>query len=73
MKFKPGDLVRIGGCIEEWDTNYHKQGIVASCKNGNLVVNMIDPFKSGATRINWLSEDAWELCNSDGVQFMSLL
>lgn len=72
-KFKPGDMVRIGGRIAEDDPNYHKRGIVAHNDDGYLIVNMIEPFKDGKTRINWLSEAAWELCDSGGVQFVSLL
>lgn len=73
MKFKPGDMVRIGGRITADDINYHKRGIVAPYEAGCLVVNMIEPFNNGATRITWLSENAWELCSDAGVHFMSLL
>lgn len=57
MRFKPGDMVRIGGRVTANDINYHKRGIVAPYENGCLVVNMIEPFKNGATRITWLSEN----------------
>lgn len=73
MKFKPGDMVRIGGRIATDDPNYHKRGIVAPYEDGELVVNMIEPFKNGMTKITWLSETAWELCSDVGIQFMSLL
>lgn len=73
MRFVPGDMVRIGGRIADDDPNYHKRGIVAPYENGCLVVNMIEPFSNGATRITWLSEIAWELCSDAGVHFTSLL
>lgn len=73
MKFKPGDMVRIGGRITADDINYHKRGIVAPYEDGCLVVNMIEPFRNGQTRITWLSETAWELCSDAGVHFTSLL
>lgn len=47
MKFKPGDMVRIGGRITDDDPNYHKRGIVAPYEAGCLVVNMIEPFRNG--------------------------
>lgn len=71
--FKLGDLVRVGGRISEVDQNYHKRGIVKDYVGPYPVVEMIDPFEGGGVTVNWLSDTAWELCQSSTTVFNSLL
>lgn len=56
MNFKIGDAVRVGRSIPPRDSNYHKRGVVVDIKGVNLIVDMIEPFNSGATHIDWLDE-----------------
>ena len=73
MNFKIGDVVRVGGCINPKDKNYHKRGVVVDIKEGVPIVDMIEPFESGATHIPLLGEECWELDPNNNSSYCSLL
>lgn len=72
-KFRIGQVVRIGNECPTTDTNYHKRGrIVAVDEEGQIIVDMIDPFSGGETHITWCSNWLWEPY-SDRICCKSLL
>ena len=73
MNFKIGDFVRIGGEIPPKDPNYHKCGVVVDIKGDTPIVDMIEPFASGETHIDWLEEWDWELDPNSNPLYCPLL
>jgi hypothetical protein len=72
-KFRIGQMVRIGNECSATDTNYHKRGkIVAVDEEGQIIVDMIDPFSHGEIHISWCPNWLWEPC-SDQICCKSLL
>ena len=74
--FEVGDMVRIGGWVPEFDSNYHKRGnVIAIGENGYPHVRMIDewsiPILNGIVR--YLPPDAWELAPNSFIGVSSLL
>lgn len=59
--FRAGQMVRIGNEISSSDSNYHKRGYVVGFTNcGYPIVDMIDPFTAGTTRVDWCPSTFWE-------------
>ncbi len=73
MNFKIGDFVRIGGKIPPRDVNYYKCGVVVDIKGSDLIVDMIEPFASGKTHIDWPNEDYLELDPNSNSLYCPLL
>lgn len=63
--FRVGQMVRIGNEIRSEDLNYHKRGyIIGFGDDGYPIVDMIDPFNTGATKVNWCPSRFWEPCQA---------
>lgn len=63
--FRVGQMVRIGNEIRSGDLNYHKRGYIVAFGNGGCpIVDMIDPFNTGATKVDWCPPRFWEPCQA---------
>lgn len=63
--FRVGQMVRIGNEIRSEDSNYHKRGYIVAFGNGGCpIVDMIDPFNTGATKVDWCPSRFWEPCQA---------
>ena len=64
--FRVGQMVRIGNKIPSSDTNYHKRGyIIGFMSNECPIVEMIEPFTNGNTKVDWCPPEFWEPCKTN--------
>lgn len=57
-----GQLVRIGNEVSRTDVNRHKRGRIVGFKYDCPIVEMLDPFENGKTRVDWCPPRLWEPC-----------
>ena len=64
--FRVGQMVRIGNEIHSEDLNYHKRGYIVGFTEdcGYPIVDMIDPFNTGTTKVNWCPPRFCEPCQA---------
>ena len=59
-----GQLVRIGNEVSTSDVNFHKRGRIVMFNGALPIVEMLDPFADGRTRIDWCPSRFWEPCQT---------